>query len=77
MRTDRYKLIRYYGIDEWELFDLDRDPDELRSVYDDPAYADVVDMLTTRLQELRVQYDAPVTDPYPYPDTWQGKPYIR
>ena len=39
VRTDRYKLIDYYRIDERELFDLERDPDELVSVYDRPEYA--------------------------------------
>ena len=52
IRTHRYKLIYYYGealgttgsIDEpkepeWELFDLEKDPNEMCSVYDDPAYA--------------------------------------
>jgi len=32
VRTDRYKLIHFYTIDEWELFDLETDPDELNSV---------------------------------------------
>ncbi len=41
--TDRYKLVRFYGTGEdyAELFDLRNDPLELRSVYDDPAYAPV------------------------------------
>jgi arylsulfatase A-like enzyme len=37
VRTDRYKLIHYYQIDEWELFDLENDPIEMQSVYEDPA----------------------------------------
>ena len=69
IRTDRYKLIRYYLIDEWELFDLETDPDELSSVYDDPAYADVRERLATRLEEIREQYQVPETDPVPLPDT--------
>ncbi|MGH7444056.1 MAG: sulfatase family protein, partial [Longimicrobiales bacterium] len=32
VRTERYKLIHYYEVDEWELFDLSRDPHELVSV---------------------------------------------
>ncbi len=55
VRTARHKLIRYYEIDEWELFDLEEDPDELVSVYSDPAYASIVANLKkelTRLQEL-------------------------
>jgi arylsulfatase A-like enzyme len=54
IRTDRYKLIRFYhGIDEWELFDLRKDPREMRSVYDDPTYAGVVEDLKKQLKKLR------------------------
>ena len=63
IRTTRYKLVHYYLIDEWELFDLETDPDELRSVFDEPQYQDIVRDLTARLGELRVQYRAPDEDP--------------
>jgi len=65
VRTLRYKLIYYYGqaldrkgaVDEptepeWELFDLEKDPYELNSVYHDPAYADVVTELTDEMHRL-------------------------
>ena len=68
VRTARYKLVHYYLIDEWELFDLERDPEELRSVYDDPEYAEIVTQLTARLTELRAQYQVPEVDPVPLPD---------
>lgn len=64
--TDRFKLIYYYGqalgtrgsIDrptepEWELFDLANDPQELRNVYADPAYASAVVELKAELARLR------------------------
>ncbi|MDH7570791.1 MAG: DUF4976 domain-containing protein, partial [Armatimonadota bacterium] len=66
VRTERYKLIYYYGealgqpgaVDEptppeWELFDLEKDPRELKSVYYDPAYAGVVADLKAELARLR------------------------
>ena len=56
VRTGRYKLIRYYNIDEWELFDLKKDPDELKSIYEDPAYAGIVQRLTRELERLRELY---------------------
>jgi len=56
VRTQRHKLIHFYDIGEWELFDLERDPDELRSLYDDPAYAPVVEELKAELQRLRAEY---------------------
>jgi arylsulfatase A-like enzyme len=61
-RTDRYKLIYFYndGLDlpgtgpftyppEWELYDMRADPDELRNVYDDPAYAQVREQLKAEM----------------------------
>lgn len=68
IRTKRYKLIYYYGDPlgipgaqepatepEWELFDLEADPMELRSVYGDPAYADIVHELTAELNRLQAE----------------------
>ena len=57
VRTDRYKLIYFYMVDEWELFDLESDPHELNSVYEDPEYADIVSELNTELNRLRSHYD--------------------
>lgn len=55
--TERYKLIHfYYDVDEWEMYDLKKDPSEMHSVYNDPAYADVQKTLHKRLTELRVKY---------------------
>lgn len=63
VRTDRYKLIHYYGLGEWELFDLEKDPEEMRSVYTDPAYASVVRELKEELTRLRQQYRVQQNDP--------------
>ena len=59
VRTKRYKLIHYYNIDEWELFDLQKDPREMRSVYSDPAYAGKVKELKAELARLRKFYKVP------------------
>ena len=57
IRTDRYKLIRfYYDIEAWELYDLEKDPEEMNNLYNDPSYSEVQKMLHSRLEELRVQY---------------------
>ena len=56
VRTDRYKLIYFYNIDEWEMYDLEKDPNEMQSVYDDPAYADIQAKLHAELQRLREHY---------------------
>ena len=59
VRTDRYKLIHYYDADEWELFDLQEDPQELHSRHADAAYADRRRELETELEALRTRYAVP------------------
>lgn len=55
--TEDYKLAHfYYDVDEWELYDRKKDPNEMKNVYDDPAYADVVKKLHSDLEALRVKY---------------------
>ena len=56
--TEDYKLVHFYDdVDEWELYDRKGDPQELTSVYADPAYAEVVDRLTEELKEMRAYYE--------------------
>lgn len=57
VRTDRYKLIEYYSEGDYrELFDLQEDPNELRNVYEEPAYADIMTALEEELRHLREVY---------------------
>jgi arylsulfatase A-like enzyme len=57
VRTQRYKLIHFYNdIDEWELYDLQSDPDELKNLYGDARYADIVQELKAELKRLRAHY---------------------
>jgi arylsulfatase A-like enzyme len=56
IRSDRHKLIHYYTINEWELFDLETDPDEMRSVYDSPEYQQTVRSMKTSLDDIRIHY---------------------
>jgi arylsulfatase A-like enzyme len=66
VRTDRYTLIHLYGkalnmkgakditLDpEWELYDRQKDPQQMRNVYADPNYAPVVRELRAELDRLR------------------------
>ncbi len=54
IRTDRYKLIHFEAdLDHWELFDLETDPRELRSLYGDEEYRSVQGDLQRRLSALR------------------------
>ncbi len=63
VRTNRYKLINFYELGEWELYDLTRDPHEMHSVYAEPAYADTVKELKTELARLREVYHVPPNSP--------------
>ena len=66
VRTHTHKLIYYYADPlavpgnsgrreepEWELFDLQRDPYEMHSVYGHPDYAALTGELTDRLHDLQ------------------------
>jgi arylsulfatase A-like enzyme len=57
IRTERYKLIRfYYDIEAWELFDLEKDPNEMQNIYNNPEYSDVQLKLHKQLEEIRLYY---------------------
>lgn len=70
IRTDRYKLIRFYQFGEWEFYDLEKDPDELNNQYANPAYADVIDQLKQQLTQLEEHY-GDNTDMQEMPPEWQ------
>ena len=61
VRTGRYKLIRFYESGEWELFDLERDPQELRSLYGRKGTERITAELKAELKRLRHVYG--VTEP--------------
>jgi len=56
VRTDKYKLINYYELGEKELFDLEADPMEMKSVFNDPEYAEIQTTLETELKRLKSYY---------------------
>ncbi len=57
VRTERYKLIQYYGEGEyWEMFDLEKDPYELNNLYRDSAYKPATEELKRKLQRLKRYY---------------------
>ena len=57
VRTERYKLIRFYGaVEAWELYDLQEDPDEMRNLAGDAAWAGVMAEMQGELARLRAYY---------------------
>jgi len=59
VRTDRYKLIRFYTDDAWEFYDLETDPHEVENRYGSEEYSEVIQELKTELNMLRNQYEVP------------------
>ena len=56
IRTHEYKLAHWYHeMDDWELYDLAKDPQELNNVYRDSSYAEAVATLTRQLNQLRAE----------------------
>ncbi|MFO7842009.1 MAG: sulfatase [Fidelibacterota bacterium] len=56
VRNKDYKLINFYDIDVWELYDLHNDPHELHNVYGDPAYEDVRKEMKAEYERLRKEF---------------------
>lgn len=70
IRTDRYKLLFYYGLPldaagakeetsppGWELYDMIEDPLEMKNVYGDQTYAHVVKAMKEKLYSQKRYYD--------------------
>jgi arylsulfatase A-like enzyme len=60
----RYKLIRFYGKDvpngeEWEFYDLETDPNEMKSIYGDSAQKERIAAMKKELLRLRKLYKVP------------------
>ncbi len=55
----RYKLMHFYDLDQWELYDLETDPKEMINRYHNPEYAGVVKAMREELEQLRHDYDVP------------------
>ncbi|MEX1137443.1 MAG: sulfatase [Balneolales bacterium] len=54
---DRYTLVHFFDHDEWEMFDLGADPDQLTNVYGKPEYAEVQQRLKDKIKELQEEYE--------------------
>ncbi len=76
IRTERHKLIHFYQFDQWELYDLETDPDELQNLYGSEAHAQTISRLKEQLKALREYYDDR-TDLSPMPAEWQQNVHDR
>ncbi|HOX55636.1 MAG TPA: sulfatase [Candidatus Paceibacterota bacterium] len=53
VRTETHKLMHFWKSDQWEMYDLVKDPDELRNVYSEPAQQEQVARLKAELYRLK------------------------
>jgi N-acetylglucosamine-6-sulfatase len=58
VRTDRYTLFYVPKYKEWQLFDNEKDPQQMKSVHNDPEYATVFSDLRRQYADLKVHYRA-------------------
>jgi len=58
IRTQKYTLAHfYYNIDVWELYDLEKDPGQVKNIYKDPNYAEVTAELKVKLKNLMIKFE--------------------
>jgi arylsulfatase A-like enzyme len=53
VRTDTHKLIYYWKKNQWELFDLVNDPQEMNNIYGQPGQEGITAELKAELQRLK------------------------
>ena len=59
----RFKLINFYDVGEWELYDMKSDPKELTNQVRNPEFVGEVKRLKAELAKLRQQYKVPANKP--------------
>lgn len=57
IRGERYKLIYFYTVNEWELYDLKSDPQEQKNLVSSPAHKATLVLMKAELIKLRDLYD--------------------
>jgi arylsulfatase A-like enzyme len=57
IRGESYKLIYFYTVDEWEFYDLEKDPTEQHNLIDDPSQLPNIIQMKKELKKLQVEYD--------------------
>lgn len=57
IRTSTHKLMYFPNTKEWNMFDLIKDPQEMKSIHADPEQAELLEKLKVTYQTLRTQYE--------------------
>ncbi len=59
IRTDRYKLICFYDLGRYELYDLQTDPREMNNLAEQAEYKPLQKRLMLQLEQMRKELDVP------------------
>ena len=65
VRTKRYKLFYLPNTQEWQMFDLVKDPHEMKDLSKNPEYAPIKKKLMTELERLKKLYKVPEHKKHP------------
>lgn len=76
--TKQYKLMHfYYDVDQWELYDLEKDATETNNVYNEPDYQEIVMEMKLKLNEIREKYKDSDALSNRYIELYKEKGYIE
>lgn len=53
IRTTTHKLIYFWKKDQWELYDLTKDSNELHNIYNDPSQKETIEKLKAEMYQLK------------------------
>ena len=57
IRTNNFKLIHFYNdVDEWELYDMNKDPQEMMNAFGDPGYKKVQKEMMKLIKDVQTGY---------------------
>jgi hypothetical protein len=76
VRTVTHKLICFDGKDQWECYDLVKDPAELHNIYSQPEAQPVVAELKQELKRLQIELKD-TENLYADPSTWPKESSYR
>ena len=52
VRTETHKIMHFYTVNEWEMFDLAKDPEEKYNLYGKPEHAALKKDMEARLERV-------------------------
>lgn len=73
IRSKKYKYIHRYPYGPFAFFDLEHDPEERNNLYDEPAYAEMIQEMRNQLEQWFVKYAVPELDGARMPVTGTGQ----